>query len=341
MKKNFALGTALTAVGALVFAASPALGVSTYPTLPVGSKMIAIDCDSNAYQMWDMDMSNGDSSPIGSPTVLPNNGSCSGSGFVHPVDGKAYFIDWGTDDDLATVDLETGVSTKIATLNGGATNSGGIFADAAGNAYSIYTGSLYSLNLQTGATTLIGKTLLDDQSTYAINPVDGKLYWFTETGTNSADVYTVDLTTAVATLVTPALDLTAVGGSSNWNPDALAFDSNGIAWMQDDSCTGPRYNSTNNACGISAINLTTGEVWAPQAWPNDKTLTLVPSNGVSDTKGYFYIMGLIYVPADPELPDTDPELPDTGMNASLIAAIGGLLAVAGVVVFVVGRRRSA
>jgi LPXTG-motif cell wall-anchored protein len=336
VKKKIALGTALTALGALVFAASPALAVSTYPTLPAGSKLIAIDCDDDGYQMWDMDMSTGDSTPIGTPTVLPNGGTCAPSGFVSPVDGKAYFIDWGNANDLATVDLETGVSTKIATLNGAVAVSCGIFADGAGNAYSVTGSTLYSLNLETGATTLIGDTQLDDQCAYAINPVDGKLYWFTETGTNSADVYTVDLTTAAATLVTPALDLTAVGGWYNWNPDALAFDSNGIAWLQDDSCTGPQYNSGSNACGIEPINLTTGEVWAPQAWPNDKTLTVVPSNGDSDSKGYFYTMGLLYVPAEPE-----PDLPDTGMNASLIAAIGGLLAVAGVVVFVVGRRRSA
>jgi LPXTG-motif cell wall-anchored protein len=335
VKKYIALGTALTAVGALVFAASPALAVSAYPTLPTGSKMIAIDCDDDGYQVWDMDMSTGDSTPIGTPTVLPNDGNCAPSGFVSPVDGKAYFIDWGNDSDLATVDLETGVSTKIATLNGAATDSCGIFADAAGNAYNVDSSNLYSLNLQTGESTLIGDTGLDDQCANAINPVDGKLYWFTETGTDSADVYTVDLTTAVATLVTPALDLTAVGGSGNWAPDALAFDGNGIAWLQDDSCTGgPQYDSGRRACGIEPINLTTGEVWAPQAWPNDKTLTVVPSNGDADSKGYFYTMGLLYVPGN-------PELPDTGMNASLIAAIGGLLAVAGVVVFVVGRRRSA
>ena len=180
--------------------------------------------------------------------------------------------------------------------------------------------------------TLIGDTGLDDQCANAINPVDGKLYWFTETGTNASDVYTVDLTTAVATLVTPALDLSAVG--SDFRPDALVFDSNGIAWLQDDSCTGPLYNGGSQSCGIEPINLTTGEVWAPQAWPNDATLTVVPSNGDNDSKGYFYTMGMIYVPGE-------AELPDTGINSALIASIGGLLAIAGIAVFIVGRRRSA
>jgi LPXTG-motif cell wall-anchored protein len=292
--------------------------------------MLISDCSNvSTYQFFDLDVTNGDATPIGTPTVLAANSRCSSNGAIDPTDGTVYYIAWPfgpAPAELVTLDPETGISQKVAELSGASAYLDGIGIDADGHAFGQYQSHIYSLDLATGVTTDMGNTGLPDENAFAYNPVDQKFYWFTEQGPNSSNVYIVDPLTATATLVTPALDLSALNG---FHPDGLTFDSNGIAWLQDDNCDGP-----NGNCGIEAVNLVTGEVWAP-VFPNDTTLTVHAAN--FNGKGYFYTMGLFFIPGPVA---SSAELPNTGFNSVMFSGLAAGLALVGLAGVIIARRRA-
>ena len=317
---------AIGIAGALLTA--PAASAAPITALPDGDQIVLIDCENTPGQAFTMG-ADGAATPIGTGTVLPNNASCSPSGAVDPTTGIAYYIAWGDTNDLATLDLETGVSTRVATLSGGATDSCGIAIDASGDAFNTTNSRLHSLDLETGVNTLIGDTTLINNCAWGINPVDDEIYWFTEGGPNSSDVYRINKLTGAATFF-KSLDVSALAG---YMPDGVVFDKTGIAWIQDDFGDGP-----GGWYGVEPADLTEGIVYAPTGYFNDVTLTVYPAN--FEGAGYFYSMGMIYVAGGAA---AAPVLAATG--AGDVSAAGGLLAggalLLGAMMLVVMRRRLA
>jgi len=319
---------AIGIAGALL--AAPAASAAPITALPDGDQIVLIDCDNAPGQAFTMG-ADGDATPIGTATVLPNGGDCSPSGAIDPTDGTAYYIEWGDTADLATLDLETGVSTRVATLSGDWPSSCGIAIDASGDAFNGANTNLYSLNLVTGVNTLIGNTLHQQTCSWGINPVDDQIYWFTRTGPSNSDVYRISKDDGEATFVV-SLDVSALNG---YEPDGVVFDKTGIAWIQDDHCDGP-----DNWCGVQPADLTAGIVYAPTGYFNDVTLTVYPAN--FEGVGYFYSMGMIYVAGEAAVAPEVPQLAATGAiditTGSALLAGGALML--GIIMLVAMRRRA-
>ncbi|MCY7411561.1 MAG: hypothetical protein LH471_00745 [Salinibacterium sp.] len=317
---------AIGIAGALLTA--PAASAAPITALPEGDQIVLIDCENTPGQAFTMG-ADGAATPIGTGTVLLNDANCSPSGAVDPTTGIAYYIAWGDTNDLATLDLETGVSTTVATLSGDHDNSCGIAIDASGDAFNADNNFLYSLNLATGVNTRIGDTLFQQTCSWGINPVDDQIYWFTRTGPSGSDVYRINKDNGEATFVV-SLDVSALNG---YRPDGVVFDKTGIAWIQDDFGDGP-----DGWYGVEPADLTEGIVYAPTGYFNDVTETVY--SDTFDATGYFYSMGMIYVAGEAA---AAPVLAATG--ASDVAPAGGLLAggalLLGAMMLVVMRRRLA
>jgi hypothetical protein len=139
----------------------------------------------------------------------------------------------------------------------------------------------------------------------------------TPQGADVFDAYAVDTATATATLVS-TIDGSAVNGGLDM--DALAFDSNGIAWALDyDTCSG-----VESSCWLQPFNPVTGEVWQKQARLNDKTMSIYAEN--FSGKAHFSSQGLIFLPNEPTT-----TLPDTGVPAGVLMNGVALLAGLGIV----------
>ena len=108
---------------------------------------------------------------------------------------------------LCTIDLATGVPTQVATITGMANTPMTLAIDDDGNAYTLDLNSsgstLYSLDLATGAATVIGSTgvgLNYVQST-TCDLDTGLIYWAQIVTTNNWGLYCIDPSTGAATLV--------------------------------------------------------------------------------------------------------------------------------------------
>lgn len=133
---------------------------------------------------------------------------------------------------LATVGLFTASAAPI------------LFAvSGSGNAAS----NLYTVNLTTGATTLVGATGFDHITGLAFNPVTGVLYGHVSNifGSPSAtNLVTIDRTTGAATLV---------GSTDNQIPD-MTFNASGVLFAWSECSTA----SCSNTDDLYTINTSTG-----------------------------------------------------------------------------------
>ncbi len=326
MKKSLSVVAILVMAGAIGFAASPAYAADA-PTLPPGQALYNIDCDKAAPQLWTF-TPDGASTPVGS-SVEP--GDCAGGGQTSPVDGKTYFINYpgGPAESLAMVNLTTGEVTTIAAINGATDSAWQFIITNDGIAYitdyssTLSANALYTIDLTTATTTLVGSMSPVSLGAMGYDYANDIIYAFDSN--NTIGLYTIDRTTGAATD-------TGIGG--NWSvatclglgtplgrPDGVAFDSNGIAWVQSDSC-----NSN-----IMAVDPVTGNSWMTGEL-FDSTRTLY---GVSP---YTYYSETFFIGPAPK-----PALASTGANfgaASLAGITAAIAALLGVVLFTSRRQRN-
>ena len=120
-------------------------------------------------------------------------------GLVAPVSAVLLYGIDVTGMKLVTVDSNSGTSNVVGNLgisNGG----GGLDFDSTGNLIAVLSNSLYSINLSTGAASLLGATgVMDSLESFTI--LDGKGY---SQGTTTGTLYEVNLSTGATA---------AIGGS--------------------------------------------------------------------------------------------------------------------------------
>ncbi len=137
--------------------------------------------------------------------------------------GTLYTIDEATDT-LQTIDLSTNTFSNVGSLGVGFSfgdlaydsSSGTMFmVDGRGGGFNnLHISQLYSVNLATGAATLIGSTGQTEMFGLTYNPSNGKLYG--SRSTTGTGLYEIDKTTGAATFLSSqtSLDgLTYVGST--------------------------------------------------------------------------------------------------------------------------------
>jgi LPXTG-motif cell wall-anchored protein len=310
-----ALGTATVALGiaALAFSASPAVAA----TLPAGDAVYILPCDDDALDglLYSVDTTTGVASRVGS-WVNPDESvfSCAGPGAYNPVNGLGYWISWsGGVGYLISVDLTTGVNTLVAPFTIEGVNYYTPIAlaiDDEGNAWApswgLPTDTLFSVDLATAALTEVGPTGVTPTSAnfgLAWDPVTDTVYAYNVDGN---DVYTVDTATGAFTVFDDDVLQTV-------EPDAIAFDSAGQLW-----------GINQEIISAPLADLADFEVLA----------VINPYPPELEDDGNIYSESIIIAPKPA------PVLPATGAdsaNAAVVAGIGGLLVLAGIVI---ARRRA-
>lgn len=316
---------------------------ASQPSLPSDWTLYTISCTNNnelPVQLYSLNASNGVAAAIGDAATNGNATSarCLYQGTFDPVTKTSYFYGYpaSSSDDgsfLASMDVSTGQATRKVQL----TIDQAVTADSSGTLYSTITGSDYlhglvTINLATGEKTPVGSaTLPNDLNTraLAVNPKDGKIYTFTRPGyTGPLNIVTIDKSTGA---LTDSQKDVAFGGSGQPtqtpSPNAMAIDSNGIAWIVD-------LNISNDG-GLIAVDLSTGESWvvsANIAFPN------APLGGL--TTQSLWLVGPD-VPAPPAPTPATPELASTGSPLLLLPLwFGAGLVLAGAGLWLLPRRRT-
>lgn len=340
MKKLLRTGLVLAAFGAVVASGiAPAQAATTAPAFPEGYALLALDCEDAYGQLWNIDPVTGDSTPIGTPSVSANNTDCAGQGTYDPISGTSYYVGWGDDTLLTTVDAETGLSTAGPVIND---NDCVVTAGNDGTLYEFVSGpeflALATLDPSTGLSTIIGTDIGTNFSSCAAanNPADDKIYSFHDNG-DGYDIITIDKVTGLYNFER-YVDTSAL--SHAFCADSMAVDVNGIAWVQDDCAPG---------YGIVAVDLSTGEAWDMAPGFFDVGHTVYPTaeeiTNSDNAEGSFYQMSMWIVPtgdAAPAMPEA-PALAQTGIATTEVAAFSGiavLALIAGIGIIAVRRRKA-
>lgn len=315
-------GLIVLATAALGVAVATPANAATPPTLPSGSSLYAVDCDSAPNQVYSVSTANADATKIGTGTT--SGSTCATQAAWDAANHTAYYIRWGDgpdeNDALASINLKTGVTTRVGSLHDGGTffhngiaNSMAIGAD--GKAYVFVlaargTQVLYSLDLSDGSMTEVGPSpdpvsISDFNDAFSYDPKDGNFYAIDGNG----NILSVNVTTGVQTLV---LSLSVVV-DSEVTVNSLQIDSNGVFWYEQDG------DGTANIFSITPSD-TTSDVFSG-------TVSTADPDGVS--RDDFYTESLLIAPT--QTAATNPTLPTTGVNGQADAA-GGLGAAAAVLV---------
>jgi hypothetical protein len=325
MKHPRALIVAAATGALLLLGAAPASAAGA--TIDPGDSLYAINCDADAYNDWQL-MSvapeTAVSTPIGSGagSVSDEFYACAAQPAYNQADGKSYYIqheyefgDEGARSYLATIDVATGVSTRIAAFNywDGETQYfpmvTALAIDKDGTAWTISEddGDPFSLlDLETGELTLLGDGLCCTWA-LAIHPVTGDLYGIDDDN----QVFIVSKADGdfdhLADVVLPE-------GNTIYS---LQIDESGRFWVEVDQ---PMVEAPAEA-----------HLWS---FTLDTAETPVHS-GIFDDDPY-YTAALLLIPGV-------PALANTGATVGGLPAVAGLLMLLGTAVVVTAaiRRRSA
>jgi LPXTG-motif cell wall-anchored protein len=181
---------AVTGAAALVLmGASPALAAGS--SIDPGDSLYAIDCDDTVYNDWQLmsvESTTGTSTTIGdgSGSTTEDYYACAGQPAYDPTTGKAYYIQWHYDIDpghyyLASIDLGNGDSTTVGEffyIDGEFPTYPYVESMAIGldgSAYALAQGFLWSVDLTSGELTPIGESLSSTYS-FAVDPTTGAFY---------------------------------------------------------------------------------------------------------------------------------------------------------------------
>ena len=311
--KKLVAGLAATTALALPFVfASPAAAA----TLPTGDSLYAITCDDDAE--GDLSASLYSVSPVDAVGTMVGDGTgiiedCAREAAYNPVTGESFYISYALNSDaLHKINTTTGVATEVGSWNGDILGIPHVIAIGKdGAAYIIDEGELFSLDLATANTTLIGDLGVEDIFGFSVDPTSG-LFYATD---NTGDAYRIDVAAATATFVG-----TVVGGTSL--TFSLQIDTSGAWWVEWDN-PGDPYTSA---------------IWtgARPVDGNGSAFTLVgPLNDITNE----------YYPYTQALLITYPKaLAATGVDATVLvgsAATAALLLLMGGSVFMLRRRQDA
>lgn len=193
----------------VAFSSVTLLALVTY-THPASAELIMGVSGFDSPILLSVDTSDGSNSPIGSAEIPNrfNSLAMDQSGMIYSI-GTVNFVD----DQLATFDPLTGVTTAVATVDFGP----GVDVDVRGLSFSpggtlyamqatIGGDDLYSVNIGTGEGTLVGSLNFGSYQSIAFAP-DGTLYSWDGAGFGSRQgLVTIDTATGEATDVSAADD---------------------------------------------------------------------------------------------------------------------------------------
>ncbi len=231
LRTRTTLLTAVVGVLALTGVATAANAAGTR-TLPDGNSLYAITCpyysDDAAQtpnnQVLALDEHTAVATAVGSGTEIDGS-TCAGSPAVDPTTGIVYALVAVDDYDfpiLVTVNLVTGVSSKVADITDGTDpfSAQALAIGLDGSAYALSGGDLYSLNLTDGVMTFIASSLVDTWG-FVSDPVSGLFYAIDEVG----EVFEVDVTDGTFTSLGQLPFIVSDEAYS------LTMDSNSVFWM--------------------------------------------------------------------------------------------------------------
>lgn len=360
MKRSTPMLSALAAVGLIagsLVAAAPATAVpsdaSSFPGLAAGDTLFGFDCDSTSA-VYDIAVTadSAIATPIGDVVGFGGDGEgseCTGGVAWNPVDGYVYGILWPGQNNqmfdsiaegnyLVKADPATGVQTIVGEFTGdvACTDPWALAIDNDGVAYMTDGGNWCSVNLTDATATEIQDDVfggVGEPSDYALG-----YDWTTDTMymfSANYEIWTIDVATGAGTLFTTlaASDTDYDCGEGNTDDvsfDASAgFDSNGIAWIQGDTCESMPI----------AWNPATGDFWYTGIISVDVDTYNTDEELVYPAGSEFYIEGFTVVPGAEEA--AAPELAETGVAsgaAGTSALIGAGLMLAGAVAWMARRR---
>ena len=335
MKKKVALAAVLVTVAGLIAGGVMPANATAAATLPTNQRLFAIDCESFGPQLWSLDATNGEATTVGTSST----DDCAGGAQVNPVDGTAYFIHNGATSSLDSVDTTTGVATRGPDFNGATVSPWQLLITKTGTAFVQVLNRLFTLDLASGTTALVGTNLGVSPNAMAYNPLNDTIYaWAWDSGTSTLLAYTVSTTTGSATadsahdvVMAPYSTPGCFFGDSHQldSLNAAAFDANGNPWFINGGCLSD----------LIVQNFATGAA-SFQGLVADEARTLY-----TNPTGEFFTTTLFITtdPVDPVDPKA-PALPDTGASASVIgtssAIATGLLAAGALALIMVRRRRA-
>ncbi|MDH6423529.1 hypothetical protein [Aurantimicrobium minutum] len=220
---------------------------------------------------------------------------------------KGYWIFFDGTTKLASVNLATGTSTVIGPF-GAPSDMVSIAIGADGSAYGLDSaGSLFSVNLLTGAATLINTAPPAAVSAFAFNPADSTFYAVT-----ASKLWSVNTTTGVFTQV-----------QTGYPADvrSISFDADGVLWGTES--TSYRLFTTTVVSNTVA------------------SISTVSSTGINSQSLF-----IKYVPVTPPAPTpvvpSTPTLANTGINSQAawaIGALGAVIVTSGSVLIFIARRK--
>ena len=231
-----------------------------------------------------------------------------GQGAYNPNEAtKGYWILFDGTTKLASVNLATGTSTVIGPF-GAPTDMVSIAIGADGSAYGLDSaGSLFSVNLQTGAATSISSLPPAGVAAFAFNPADSTFYAVT-----AQKLWSVNVSTGAFTQV-----------QTGYPTDvrSIAFDADGVLWGTES--TAYRLFTTTVVPNTAA------------------TITTVSNTGINSQSLF-----IKYVPATPPLPTpvtpSTPTLANTGIDVSkvwMFGVSGVAIAASGAALLMITRRK--
>ena len=318
MRARYLVFAAAT-VSLLALGAAPAAAAGN--AISPGDSLYSISCDDDYadFQLFGVESTTAFSTMIGSGTG-PATDTCAGQPAYNPATGVSYYIQWldESEDQLASIDVATGVSTTIAGFywdNGefpGYVDAQAMAIGGDGAAYVISGDFLFSLNLATGYVEYIATMAESSIYSFAWDSVTDSFYvigydW---------DVYELDVTDGTLTV----LGTLGFSGAGLYGTYSLQFDKAGTLWIELDVDSGVWEG------GMATL-------WSATF----ATIDAPVLSGVF-TDDPYYTEALLIVPGQPKLAATGT---DSASALPWALAAGALLAAAGVGLALHARRRTA
>jgi LPXTG-motif cell wall-anchored protein len=247
LTRSAAIGAAAVALTLATAAPAMAGPIEEGRSLPAGDSMYTVDCSADSAELPELQIfgvvaSTGVMTTIGSGAEI-DGADCAGNGAVDPRTGLGYYVGWGDKDvSLISVDLTTGVSTKVATFEFEEEYIyiEGIAIGDDGEAYALgRTGGgegnqgLFEVDLATGGLTFVAE-LATSFETLVVNPADDHLYGLTGSGDlygideESGDLYGIDDESGE---LVPLASLREALNDEDLTTRAMAIDGSGIFWV--------------------------------------------------------------------------------------------------------------
>ncbi|MCY7413094.1 MAG: hypothetical protein LH471_08705, partial [Salinibacterium sp.] len=292
--------------------------------LPDGNSLYAITCpyysddagQTPNNQVLAVDEQTAVAVAVGSGSEIDGS-NCAGSPAVDPIDGAVYALVAVDDDNfpiLVTVDLVTGISTKVADITDGEDpllpQAMAIGLDGA--AYALYNADLYSLNLGDGVMTLIGETVGDAWG-FVSDPITGLFYALDSDG----QLFEIDVSDGSFVLLDQLSFLTTDEGTYS-----LTMDANGVFWIGLDVESGDEYR-------VELWSVTLADPATSDEFVGELALGSIAPYSEA------LVIGPAYVAAAPA-----PALAATGIDLVVPIVAGIVLLAVGVGLAVVARRQT-